>query len=397
MMERYIICRKFGAQVHLTAGAAGGSMVLNMFEHLTSLLKNNPSYWSPLQFENPDNPATHVETTGPEIWDQTDGEVDYFVAGAGTGGTMAGVGPWLKAQNPRLINVVVEPCESRVLAGAPSDKHTVVGIGAGIHLKFIEELAPGRASRVESSANAATQRADCIRTTRGLHANCMRTTRGQPGATASSSSPRCARSTTVRWSRACARLRRGARRPPPRRAESPHSPYTRPHPHNTRPALVPLPPRLRRPAVVGRAARRGRPLRERVVGRGDRVGEPAGGGGGAARGALHRCRVQGGLIRRRMQIISKLRPPIRLRSHAPVYTRRRTSASQVACDIASLDEAAGKTIVVIFPSSGIRYVTHPMWAATKAEAAFILAPPPDFSNAPPLLRWRSEDYVPPPK
>ena len=82
MLERYIICRKFGAHVHLTAGAIGGPMVQNMFTHLTELLDKNPDYWCPRQFENDDNPLVHVETTGPEIWKQTGGEVDFFVAGA---------------------------------------------------------------------------------------------------------------------------------------------------------------------------------------------------------------------------------------------------------------------------------------------------------------------------
>ena len=118
MMERYIICRKFGADVHLTAGAAGAPMVENMLTYMNSLLDSSPGdYWCPRQFENDANPICHESTTGPEIWDQTDGEVDYFVAGAGTGGTMAGVGPYLKAKRPSLVNVLVEPEESRVLAG----------------------------------------------------------------------------------------------------------------------------------------------------------------------------------------------------------------------------------------------------------------------------------------
>ncbi|KAL3921379.1 MAG: hypothetical protein SGPRY_004925 [Prymnesium sp.] len=166
MMERYIICRKFGAHVHLTAGAVGGQMVQNMFSHLTELLTHNPDYWCPRQFENNDNPRVHYETTGPEVWDQTDGDIDYFVAGAvipsislrmpqvanecaisclkpgGTGGTIAGAGKFLVERNPDVVNVCVEPTESRVLAGQSADKHTVVGIGAGIELKFIEQLAP---------------------------------------------------------------------------------------------------------------------------------------------------------------------------------------------------------------------------------------------------------------
>ena len=143
MMERYIICRKFGAEVHLTAGAVGATMIENCFEHMHNLLKAHPDYWSPLQFHNQSNPQVHVDTTGPEVWEQTDGRVDYFVAGAGTGGTMAGAGKFLAQKNPAVVNVLVEPTESRVLAGAPSDKHSVVGIGAGVPLQFIEELAPG--------------------------------------------------------------------------------------------------------------------------------------------------------------------------------------------------------------------------------------------------------------
>lgn len=82
MIERYMICRKFGAHVHLTAGAAGGQVVQNMFTHLTNLLEKNAHYWCPQQFENDDNPQTHFETLGPEVWEQTAGDIDYFVAGA---------------------------------------------------------------------------------------------------------------------------------------------------------------------------------------------------------------------------------------------------------------------------------------------------------------------------
>jgi cysteine synthase len=123
MRERYIICRKFGAHVHLTAGAVGAPMVQNMFAHLTTLLESDPNFWCPRQFENKDNVAVHLETTGPEVWDQTGGEIDYFVAGAGTGGTIAGAGRYLQERNPSLINVCVEPTESRVLAGTNAAHH----------------------------------------------------------------------------------------------------------------------------------------------------------------------------------------------------------------------------------------------------------------------------------
>lgn len=102
MMERYIICRKFGAHVHLTAGAVGGQMVQNMFSHLTELLTHNPDYWCPRQFENNDNPRVHYETTGPEVWDQTDGDIDYFVAGA--------VIPSISLRMPQVANECAISC-----------------------------------------------------------------------------------------------------------------------------------------------------------------------------------------------------------------------------------------------------------------------------------------------
>jgi len=283
MLERYIICRKFGAHVHLTAGAIGApstaqprsrstarrcfcfhrpcvpprvaAVVQNMFTHLTDLLEKNPDFWCPRQFENDDNPVVHLETTGPEVWEQTGGDIDYFVAGAGTGGTIAGAGKFLLERKPSLLNVCVEPSESRVLAGKPADKHTVVGIGAGIELKFIEELAPG-----------------------------------QPF----SDAPR-------------------------------------------------------------------------------------------------------GVISRFMSATSEeaVAMASRLASEEGLLVGPSTGAAcHAAVELARSEEAEGKTIVVIFPSSGIRYVAHPLWAAIKAEAAAILAPPPDFSNAPPMVRWKSEAYVP---
>eukprot|EP00965_Chrysotila_dentata_P244705 6206127-Pleurochrysis_carterae.AAC.4 len=139
MKERYLICRKFGAHVHLTAFAPGATAFVNMMDHMSALLAQ-PDHWSPQQFSNRDNPQCHIHTTGPEIWQQTGGNVDYFVAGAGTGGTMAGVGAYLKEQNSQLKNVLVEPTESRVLTGAFPDQHSIVGIGAGVPLPFIEAL-----------------------------------------------------------------------------------------------------------------------------------------------------------------------------------------------------------------------------------------------------------------
>lgn len=148
MYERYILCRKFGAQVHLTAVVKekSGDTVKNLMAYAQSLLDKNPDYWCPKQFENPANPLTHMNTTGPEIWDQTEGKVDCFVAGAGTGGTLNGIARYLKdpTRNPSCHVVLVEPSESRALVGGEPSMHGVVGIGAGMALPLIEELAPGQ-------------------------------------------------------------------------------------------------------------------------------------------------------------------------------------------------------------------------------------------------------------
>jgi|UniRef100_A0A7S4CX46 cysteine synthase A len=139
MKERYMICRKFGAQVHLTAGKLG---IPGMKTYVDEQLQKNPDWWCPRQFENPANPAVHTATTAPEIWKQTGGDIDYLVAGAGTGGTVSAVAQFLKEKKPDIKVVCVEPTESRVLVGNPHAPHTIVGIGAGVPLKFVKELAP---------------------------------------------------------------------------------------------------------------------------------------------------------------------------------------------------------------------------------------------------------------
>jgi cysteine synthase A len=102
MYERYIIDRKFGAEVHLTSVNQNDmpGTIANMLGYAKTLVEENEDYWSPGQFSTADNPLVHYETTGPEIWSQTSGEVDVFVSGAGTGGTLNGVGRYLTEQNP---------------------------------------------------------------------------------------------------------------------------------------------------------------------------------------------------------------------------------------------------------------------------------------------------------
>ena len=141
-LERYIICRQFGAQVHLTAPALG---LQGLQQHVEDLLAKHPNYVLTNQFSNAANPATHYTRTGPEIWSQTGGAIDYFIAGVGTGGTINGAGRFLKEKNPDLHICVVEPTESRVLTGRSHSPHTILGLGAGVPVPFIEQLAPGQA------------------------------------------------------------------------------------------------------------------------------------------------------------------------------------------------------------------------------------------------------------
>lgn len=140
MKERYSICRKFGADVHLTCGAKG---VAGMKIYCEELIASDPDkYWCPQQFYNEDNPDMHFSTTGPEIYEQAGGKVDYLISGVGTGGTVTGVGKFLKSKNPNMTVIAVEPTESRVMVGEPHTKHAIVGIGAGFPAYFIEQMAP---------------------------------------------------------------------------------------------------------------------------------------------------------------------------------------------------------------------------------------------------------------
>lgn len=141
-IERRNMLKSLGVKLELTPGAKGMNGAIELAK---TIAEDLPNSWTPKQFDNPSNPQVHIETTGPEIWSDTDGQVDIFVAGVGTGGTVTGTSKFLKSKNSSIHVVAVEPQASAVLSGGEPGPHIIQGIGAGFiptnyESEFVDEV-----------------------------------------------------------------------------------------------------------------------------------------------------------------------------------------------------------------------------------------------------------------
>lgn len=154
-IERRSLIKAYGAEIVLTEGAKGMKGAIAKAEELA---KETPNAFIPGQFVNPANPEIHKKTTGPEIWEDTDGNVDIFVAGVGTGGTVTGVGEYLKSKNPNVKIVAVEPADSPVLSEGRAGSHKIQGIGAGFVPDTLNTKVYDEIIKIENEQAFATSR-----------------------------------------------------------------------------------------------------------------------------------------------------------------------------------------------------------------------------------------------